>query len=143
VPRERTLVQEIEGRLGHVLTDEQKQQVTRAATQSAESLKVGQERYLQEVARATSLRVDQAREILPRAGQVSSELERTIFPKMEKALGHPLTQQQRQAVTRADTARTTATQPVVDRLAEDLSRITTLAPDQLREAVQKVGLAEK
>lgn len=133
------LLQKIEAKARKPLTDLQKKQLSTAAQEAMNSLKVPQQRFTQKVSQATGVSNNQVQKLMGQNGQLNSFEIKTLIPQLEAVMKRKLTTVELSQLRRADMERKQAMIPIRNRFAQRISQITRLSNQQSREILASLG----
>lgn len=131
------LFEKIQTKLGHDLTDDQKQQIIQAQRDMAQDLKPLHQSMLQSIADAVKISTDEVKQaIKPQPDQPKVKGQRDpaarITTALETHLNRKLTEDESKAIASAIDARKEASKPIQDQFITDLAKITGLSVEDVK-----------
>lgn len=133
------LLQKIEAKSRKPLTDSQKKQISTAAQEAMNSLRIPQQKFTQKVSQATGVSNNQVQKLMGQNGQLNSFEIKTLIPQLETVMKRKLTTVELSQLRRADMERKQAMIPIRNRFAQRISQITRLSNQQSREILASLG----
>ncbi|KJV09280.1 hypothetical protein VZ95_12495, partial [Elstera litoralis] len=125
----------LEAALGQPVTKPQWNGLTRAWKEAMAEARIAQNSYADRLAAITQLYRGRISELLPPLEQVGSFDGASLFPKLEKERGLPLTKEEKLALADADKARRAQVQPIVSRMADAYALALGLPLDTVKRAL--------
>lgn len=131
----------LEGALGRPVTKPQWDGLTRAWKEAMAEARIAQNAYADRLAGITQLYRGRITELMPPIEQVGSFEGISLFPKLEKERGLPLTREEKLAIAEADKARRAQVQPITVRLAEAYASALGLPVETIKLALSNAAPA--
>ena len=131
----------LEGALGRPVTKPQWDGLTRAWKEAMAEARIAQNAYADRLAGITQLYRGRITELMPPIEQVGSFDGVSLFPKLEKERGLPLTREEKLAIADADKARRAQVLPITVRLAEGYASALGLPLDKVKLALSSAAPA--
>ncbi len=125
----------LEAALGQPVDKAQWLAITAAWKQVMAEARITQNGYADRLAAITQLYRGRVSELLPPLEQVGSFDGSSLFPKLEKERGLPLTREEKLAIVEADKARKAQVQPLGGRLVESYAAALGLPQDRVKLAL--------
>ncbi len=125
----------LEAALGRPVDKAQWLGITGAWKQAMAEARIAQNSYADRLAAITQLYRGRISELLPPLEQVGSFDGPSLFPKLEKERGLPLTREEKLAIADADKARRQQVQPLGPRLVESYAAALALSQDRVKLAL--------
>jgi hypothetical protein len=122
----------IEARIGHPLNAEQRKKYAHAAQLAAKDMRAFQGQFIRRLAEATGLDVDEVARLVPKLGEAQVPAERDLEAKLAARLRRPLDAGERATLRAAEEERRRGFQPIEERFASSVGRLTGLGPDAVR-----------
>ncbi len=131
----------LEAALGRPVDKAQWLAITTAWKQTMAEARITQNGYADRLAAITQLYRGRISELLPPLEQVGSFEGPSLFPKLEKERGLPLTKEEKLAIAEADKARKAQVQPLGGRLVESYAAALVLPQDRVKLALNTAAPA--
>jgi hypothetical protein len=131
----------LEAALGRPVTRPQWDGLTRAWKEAMAEARIAQNGYADRLAGITQLYRGRISELLPPLDQVGSFDGVSLFPKLEKERGLPLTREEKLAIADADKARRAQVLPITTRLTEAYASALGLPVEKIKLALSSAAPA--
>ncbi len=131
----------LEGALGRPVTKPQWDGLTRAWKEAMAEARIAQNAYADRLAGITQLYRGRITELMPPLEQVGSFDGVSLFPKLEKERGLPLTREEKLAIADADKARRAQVLPIVNGMADAYASALGLPVEKIKLALSSAAPA--